>query len=255
MRIVRQYRSPRGGEIASFLSLHATWVKTYGDEIRFRPCPANGCDSQHNPSIQINQKSGLWRCFKCGATGNWFSLTKAFGSPLEEADRYKEDFNRPINEVHRREFLGKKRRPVSMGHHKGLLDYCRSRGITEPTLDKWRVSSKGPNNLRWPIYQNESEKWVMVNSKLRSIDPEAKTKEWFEMKGGPTGLLIGNHLLNIRGPNRIIIFEGQWDAMTATEIGFQNVFSLPNGAENINVSQMLRYIPDHFEIWLAMVFD
>jgi energy-coupling factor transporter ATP-binding protein EcfA2 len=43
--------------------------------------------------------------------------------------------------------------------------------------------------------------------------------------------------------------------MIAYQIGFRNVFSLPNGAANVRVGEMLRYIPDDWEIWLAMDMD
>lgn len=255
MQVVRQYREPRPGEVAAFLSRHASWVKAYGDEIRFRPCPVNHCDNAKNPSTDINQKTGLWRCWACGAVGNFYTLTRAFGDPLPESDRYKDDYCQPISKMFTHPFEKQKRRPVSGGHYPELLQYLEKRGITAATADTWRISTKGPKNLRWPIYQWDGTKWVVVNAKMRSIDPDATCRDWFEISGGPTGLLLGNHLFRPEGPNRIIITEGQWDAMTLTELGFENVMSLPNGAESINVGSMLRYIPDHFEIWLSFDMD
>lgn len=250
----REYRAVRSGEVASFLSRHADWLKTYGDEIRFRKSPCCGHDKSENPSIQINQKTGLWRCFACGKTGNFFQLAKLYGEYI--SDRF---IDGPIyQEVSIdivRKFLSEHRRPVHENHYPKLLEYCHNRGIGNDTLRDWRVSSKGEHCLRWPIYAVMGDKWAIVNMKVRSIDENAKTRDWFDVSGGVTDLLIGNHLIDINGPKRAIIFEGQWDAMTAYNMGLRNVFSLPNGASNVNVSAMLRYIPENWEIWLCTDMD
>jgi hypothetical protein len=71
--------------------------------------------------------------------------------------------------------------------------------------------------------------------------------------------MLGNHLFDLKRPEkRIYIFEGQWDAMTAYELGFRNVFSLPNGAgisTNAQVYALLQYIPDDWEIYVCSDMD
>ncbi len=256
----RQYRDPRPGEVPSWLSMHAHSVRTMGnptgkgEELRFRPSPCCNHDKPENPSCTINSQTGLWRCFHCGQLGNWFTLTRAFGAPLEVSDRYSEDYQ-PINLDHVTTFLEQKRRPVTGGHHEALLAFCHKRGFTDATLDKWRVSTKGPQCLRWPIYAWHEDKWTMVNARMRSCLGDSNVRDWFDVRGGPTGLMIGNHLFNLRGTKRALITEGQWDAMAASQIGFDNVFSVPNGTGNINVASMLRYIPEDWEVWLAMDMD
>lgn len=261
MKFRREYRDPRPGEVAMFMSSHAAWCKPQGnltgrgDELRFRPCPKCGHDKSDNPAGQINTVTGLWRCFACDTVGNWFTLTREFGDPLPENDRYK-DGPGVVHPHHFDALRGKKRRPVTAGHYPGLLEYCHQRGIGNPTLDAWRVSTRGVHALRWPIYAWSHDTWEIVNTRIRvCTDPNADARDYFEIRGGPTRLLIGNHLLDPKGPKRAIIFEGQWDVMTAWDIGLRNVFSLPNGANNVHVADMLRYIPDDWEIWLAMDDD
>jgi KaiC/GvpD/RAD55 family RecA-like ATPase len=254
--VYRECREPRAGEITAYLSSHAKWVKSYaaktGKELRFRPSPCCGHDNDSNPSAQVNEDTGFWRCFSCGTVGNWLTLTRAFNDPLK--DPYKDD---PLN-VDFRTFeplINQKRRPVSGGHYRELLNYCKSRGFTKETLDAWRVSTKGPNILRWPIYA-WNKKWTIVNARFRVCLNREKfnIQDWFEVKGGPTGLLIGNHLLSKKS-KRIIVTEGQWDGMAGYQIGLENVVSLPNGAENVRVREMLRYIPEDWEVWLALDMD
>jgi archaellum biogenesis ATPase FlaH/5S rRNA maturation endonuclease (ribonuclease M5) len=251
----REYRQPRAGEIAAFLSCYANDQKAYGDELRFRPCPCCNADNRNNPSIQINVKTGLWRCFRCNEVGNWFQLTKAFGHPLSEGDRYKDPVIRVYDQEIIRKFMNEVRRPVHDGHYPELLEYCLGRGIGVETLRDWRVSSKGAKCLRWPLYDLIDGKWTIVNIKVRSIDPNSQMRDWFDIRGGATDLLLGNHLIDLDGPKRAIIFEGQWDVMAAWQCGLRNVFSLPNGATNINVASMLRFIPNDWEIILAVDMD
>jgi archaellum biogenesis ATPase FlaH len=251
----KEYRAPRTGEIAAFLSRHTHKMKTYDDELRFRPCPKCSGDNAQNPSVNVNVKTGLWRCFRCGSAGNWFQLTKAFGEPLHVSDRYKiwdpVFYDQKIID----KFINEIRRPVFDGHYPELLDYCHARGLNDETLKTWRVSSKGEKALRWPIFDLIDGKWVIVNMKVRSIDEKSATKDWFDIRGDATDLLIGNHLLDLDGPKRAIITEGQWDAMTGWQLGLRNIFSLPNGASNINVAGMLRFIPDDWEIVLCVDMD
>lgn len=260
----REYREPRQGEVMAFLSRRAEWVKSYGDNIRCRPCPSCNHNNAQNPALAVNEKTGLWRCWACGGNGsssgkgNWYMLTKAYGEPLSESDRYKSDSYQVAPPINVSKLRSDRRRPVSNNHHPELLNYCIERGLTAPTLDDWRVSTKGANALRWPVYELSGEgKWEVVNMKVRAcLDAEkASCRDWFDVKGSPTDLLLGNHLIDYDGPKRAIIFEGQWDAMTAYELGMRNVFSLPNGAENVRVGAMLRYIPADWQIWIATDMD
>lgn len=259
MKFRREYRDPRPGEVAAFLSANAKWVRqhqlSHGTELRFRPCPKCGHDKSDNPAGQINATTGLWRCFACDAVGNWFTLTREFGNPLPENDRWKNDRNQ-INPKLYEHLRKQPRRPVADGHYPELLAYCHQRRIGNDTLNAWKVSTRGDAALRFPIYAWINDTWEIVNARIRvCIDPNAKVRDYFEIKGGPTRLLLGNHLIDANGPKRAILFEGQWDVMTAYELGITNVFSIPNGANNIHVADMLQYIPDDWEIWLAMDND
>ena len=259
----REYREPRAGEVMSYLSRKADWVRSYGDNLRFRPCPCCNHNNAQNPAVTIHEKTGLWRCWACGGSGskegkgNWYMLTRAYGEPLPESDRYKGDSYQITPPVNITKLARERRRPVANNHYPALLDYCTDRGFTSPTLNDWRVSTKGDKSLRWPIFEWQGDGWVIVNMKVRvCIDrDEATCRDWFEVKGSPTDLLLGNHLIEYDGPKRAIIFEGQWDAMTAYEMGMRNVFSLPNGAENVRVGAMHRYIPADWEIWVATDMD
>lgn len=248
----REFRSPRSGEIEAFLSRKVSLIKTYNDELQFCPCPKCHKENKKNPCIKINKKTGFWRCFACGETGGWYSLTLAFNEPL--SDPYNDQKEYIPNHGLIDKFLSQKRRPVTGGHYPELLKYCQDRGINNDVLDLWRVSTKGDKNLRFPIYEWINNSWMMVNAKIKGC-LSSGSKDWFEFAGGPTGLFIGNHLLKMTDEKRVYITEGQFDAMTASMIGFDNVLSLPNGGQHVDIGSMLRYIPNDWSIVLMLDMD
>jgi 5S rRNA maturation endonuclease (ribonuclease M5) len=143
--------------------------------------------------------------------------------------------------------------------------------------------------LRWPLYAFVNGNWVGINARLRRVidRDSATTADWFELTGGPK-TAIGNHLLGtmplswgLRRPvwasewldsakvlpqdqnatearlgavKRILVCEGQWDAMTAYQLGIP-ALSLPNGASAIDIHSLLRFVPEAAEVWLAMDAD
>lgn len=256
-----EQRAPRPGEIDSFLAMNSHEVYDRGNnERRFRPSPCCGHDRTDNMSCQINVETGLWKCWVCNKGGNWFWLTVKFGKPLASNDIYLDSNRYEVDRNWIRMFEDEKRRPVTGGHHPEVLDYCHRRGIRNETLDAYRVSTRGPNAVRFPVVSWVDGRWQVVNIKITNCLAEGKTKNLWSVKGGPTGFLIGNHLLDINDPDkRVVITEGQWDAMTAYQLGFRNSFSLPNGSGSLDkagkVAELLQYIPDDFEVWLAADSD
>ena len=263
----RQYRDPRPGEVEAWLARHATTLRREqgknGQELRFNPCPICGRDNKKRPGVVINADTGLWYCHAKGCAGNWYMLTRAFGDALPEADRYADDpFAINITEAHARVATSRKNNPtrITAAKYPALLDYCHKRGISDATLDEWLVTSLGDSCLRWPLHAwGDDGKWHLVNAKIKRGLETAKTadgtKSWFEVTGGPTGLLVGQHLVHARNGERVIITEGEFDAMAGHTIGLRNIASLPNGATHVNVASMLRYIPDDWEVWLCVDMD
>lgn len=260
-RTWRQYRGPRPGEIEAWLSSHANVMKREANnELRFNPCPVCHRDKKQLPSMTINAETGLWQCHACHGAGNWFTLTRAFGYPLGEDDRYEPDANAIDFTAARAAVAGRRKAKSSLlteGKYPALLEYAMSRGFTRETLDAWLVTSLGEDCVRWPLHAlDEKGEWVLVNAKIkRCLDKDAGAKSWFEIAGGPTGLLVGQHLFNSKHGKRVIITEGEWDAMAGYQCGLRNIGSIPNGASHVAVGSMLRYIPEDWEVWLAVDHD
>lgn len=269
----RELRDPRPGEIEAFLSRHARKVEPMSNgELRFAPCPScrnikrSGAVRQ-GTSADINLKSGLWRCFGCGVTGNLLTLTRAFGEEIPRSDRYKDQRPEDLWKL-KDHYASQKRQLVTSNAYPGLLHYCHERGIADETLDRFRVSiamfpvrdelpPSIPEAVRWPLYAWEGG-WQMVNAKLKKVinrSDDAGSNSRFEKGGGPTQLAIGQHLINATHGERIFVWEGEWDAMTADTIGIGNSVSLPNGASAVHVDGILRYVPDDWPVFIGMDMD
>lgn len=259
----RELREPRPGEIESFLSRYARRLEpTAGGELRFSPCPScqdqkrSGSGVRKATSADVNLKSGLWRCFACGARGNWLTLTRAFGAELPRSDRYKDQ--RPEDLWKLKDFYAsQKRHLLSQSGCMPLLHYIAERGIRPETLDRFLVTTLGTDSLRWPLHAWEGGKWVMVNAKLKKVlnrEPDEAGSR-FEKAGGPTQLAIGQHLISAGNGERVFVWEGEWDAMSADQVGLKNSVSIPNGASAVHVGSVLRYIPEDWPIFVGMDND
>lgn len=295
---IKRQRAPRPGEVLNWLSLRKYRATPEegksGPQVRVSPTPCCGRE-KHGNCITINTATGLWCCFKCGKKGNWFGFTRIAGEPI--SDPYEDAA--PVDFSVYERIRARLRRAVTGGHHPALLAYAESRGFTRATLDAWKVSTCGPEALRWPLFaKDETGLWQIANARVRRvIDRDDTSKgpgDWFEVKGGPINLAIGNHLLGTVPPTaegrpwlvdwlspdmsappyesvdpglqkttehrplkirRVLLVEGQWDAMTAWQLGIPNVLSLTNGAGGVELSGLLRYVPEDAEVWLAFDMD
>lgn len=258
-----------------------------GPQLRVTPAPC--CRrSKRNGCLAINTQSGLWKCFGCGEKGNWVGLARRAGDPLP--DPYEDAL--PVDMSAYDHIRSKLRRRVTGGHHAAVLTYCVGERLIRPeTLDAWRVSTAGPEVLRFPIYAWQGA-WVMATARMRRVlgrEGASGALDWFEVKGGPTCLAMGNHLLGVEpltwkagrpswalewldpsrhtpeaatrlespfpAVRRVLVVEGQWDAMTAWQLGIPNVLSLPNGASAVDVANLLRYVPEDAEVWVGTDMD
>lgn len=260
-RSFRLYREPRLGEIGMFLSSLGIKYKIIANQYRINPAPCCHHDSPHNASFSLHVETGMWKCFyePCGRKGNWITFRDLY-EKVPDCDRYEDGFAVPDVSVEwYRLFEAQIRTPVSSNKYPKLLEYCEKRRISKATLDAFRVSSMGAEHIRFPIYAWVNDTWRIVNTRVVRCLGEG-IKNFFKPSGGPTTYLIGNHLLDCTLPEkRVFLFEGQWDVMTAYEMGLRNVFSLPNGAsitnKDHNISKMLQYIPDDWQIFVCTDMD
>jgi 5S rRNA maturation endonuclease (ribonuclease M5) len=243
---MKKYYQLGTNEIEDYLSRRGFYIKKFSDDnLRLDRCPL--CN--HKQSFSINAQTGQFECWKtsCGKRGNWVTLRRMLNDPLD-SDSKMINFKQDWKDF----FQIQERGPVTRNKYPEVLDYLHDRGFSNETLDAFRVSNKYNNAVRFPIYAWNDGQWDMVNARIIQVIGEKKN--YFDIKGGPTHLLLGNHLMHDVPEKVVYIFEGQWDMLTAYELGIKNVFSLPNGASSVK-EEMFQYIPLDWDIVICVDMD
>lgn len=243
----KDYPALGADEIKNYLSQRGYEYKHIGDEnLKLKLCPLCG----HKDSFSINHQTGQFKCWytACGKEGNYVSLRKMLSDPLTSEKSYRE-FDIDIARFFSQEQI---RIPVTSNKYPQLLEYLHNRGFSDKTLDDFHVSIKDEYSVRFPMYAWENGEWVMQNARIVKVLGEKKN--YFDVTGGNTSLMMGNHLQCYAPEKTVYIFEGQWDMMTAYELGLRNVFSLPNGASSVR-EEFLRWIPLDWQICIGVDMD
>lgn len=121
------------------------------------------------------------------------------------------------------------------------------RGISPETFARFGVGLDDNNNVHFPYYVDG----VHVGSKVRSA---TEKKFWFD--GESSGVqLFGMQCAN--GDRRIIVTEGEMDAMAATEMTGYPATSVPFGADSAtkHVKATLRWLESFDEVVLCFDAD
>lgn len=171
-------------------------------------CPTCQSEKQRkgDKSIQINHNDGFGKCFRCE------SLT------------FRDDENKTLEykEVNPKNF-----KPIK--DNSKWLEYVNSRGISKETLSKLYVTfdeyyqpaiGKKVDNIVFNYYEGSK----LVNKKFRSSNK--KFTQTAESKP------IFYNINSVIGQDTVYIVEGEFDVLAMVEVGFNNVISVPNGAND-----------------------
>lgn len=214
-------------DIFDFARLQSIQTKERGDEIQFQYCPYchGGNFRKDKGTFSINKKTGQFKCMRdsCGVSGNMVTLARDFDFKLtDEFSRFyrKQPTYRKLTQP-KSEIVPKS----------SALNFLEKRGISEETAKRYKVTARSDNDsiLCFPIFDMNN---VMVNVKYRNTNysKEAKngSKEWFEE--GCMPYLYGVQAWN-GNYDRMVLYEGQMDALAGYESGIENSFSVPGGAK------------------------
>lgn len=161
-------------------------------------------------SLSVNIDKGMYNCHNCGWSGSVrFQPKKEYVLPPS----------------------------VELKLSSGVIDWFKTRGITEPTLLHWGIGEsavympqvgKERNTINFNYYRNGN----LVNVKYRDGQKN------FKLVSGAELIFYG--LDNIKDHEKVYIVEGEMDALSLHEAGLYTVCSVPNGASKGN--QKLEYL-------------
>jgi twinkle protein len=181
-------------------------IETKNNGENLMPCPecSNDRKKKTAKSFSFNAKKGTGYCNHCEAS---FVEHK----PFEKVEYIKPNFDSSFLDL----------------REAWVKNALAKRSISETTLKKMRITEKTvwmPQTQKeeqvicFPYFRNESA----VNIKYRGLNKSFKLES-----GAELCWYNYNALFNSK---KIIIVEGEWDALSFIEEGFDNVISVPNGA-------------------------
>lgn len=184
-------------------------------------CKTTGRAHPEDKSLSVNLNEGLWHCHYCG----WSGRLKGYEGRVVKA---RKQYNRP------KEF-------IESGYSQKLINYFSLRGISLETMKKMHITEgnefmpqvgKEMNTVQFPYYLDGE----LVNIKYRTGDKKFKMYQGAE--------LIPYNIDGIKDKDTAIIVEGEMDALSFIEAGYDNVVSVPNGA-----NKNLEWLDDFLEGW------
>lgn len=187
-----------------------------GNELEFKRCPyCNGGEHNDFWTFSINMDNGAFKCLRssCDQSGHFVELCRDFG--------YRLDFEAPK--------IYKRLKQVKPDSSEYAVRYLESRGISREVTKRYRVTTRKDNNkiLAFPFYDEDDVLQCVKYRNTRFVKGTTNgNKEWFESNTRP--ILFGMNRCN--GFDRLIITEGQIDALSVAEAGIENAVSVPNGA-------------------------
>lgn len=212
-----------------YIGVEGQDYKIKGNEIVPKVCPfCQGGKNNDKETFAINLEDGAYNCKRqtCGVKGSFYELLVEF----DEVDRDKNLLNhkgKGVNEASGRgqDYQQPDMSEVDLDLSDNILEWFDMRCISKETLSEWNIMEKD-GAIAFPYYDKEGEDVVLVKYRTPNYDKEDK-KIW--QSGGGKHVLWGIDRLDTSKP--LIITEGEIDALTLTEVGYDNVTSVPFGTK------------------------
>ena len=209
-------------------------------EMHFKYCPyCRGGDHKDEYTFGVNLETGAFKCLRasCGKHGHFVELARDFQFALVLPEEMPVKYNKPAAV-----------KPAA-SQYRTAAKYMAARGISEATCTRYGIHSpQGRDDIVvFPFFDAEGRhvmnKFRDANYKLHLAAYEAKeteqkpSKEWFGKNEQPS--LYGEYQAEIwsrtHGKNRIVITEGQIDALSVVEAtGNFNAVSVPGGCNGFS---------------------
>lgn len=221
-------------------------IRDKGREYNIRVCPFCRSEKKSNQfKFFINKETGVYCCQRgsCGASGNLYQLAKHFGedtrdfiqNKVDRVVKMKKEYSKPsikLNDL----------KEVS-------LKYIKSRGITEGTINHFKLKSDAKGNIIFPYYdEGNIHRLNKIRIPRKFVKDKDKTKIWQEGNGKPILFNMNNTIKD----EPLLIIEGEWDCMVVHQAGYKNVVSVPFGTNNVDwIDECWKYLEQfkHIILW------
>jgi len=200
------------------------------------------CPNCNRQKLYISLVSGLYHCFYCEVTypgseyakGHINKLQELLGDSLpissvtqfidHKKNQEEKNYTIKVNEYH-----------SALLNHKQGLRYLFNRGFTQETIIRFKLGlAKCARDINgesieheWisiPIFENDTPKLI----KYRQLPPEDPKLEKYTREAGGKSILFNGDV--IEKFEELVIAEGELDAITLIQNGYENVIGITGGA-------------------------
>uniref|UniRef100_A0A6H1ZAX5 Putative helicase n=2 Tax=viral metagenome TaxID=1070528 RepID=A0A6H1ZAX5_9ZZZZ len=216
-------------DIINYIGQKGIDYKTEGDEIIIT------CPCCHKPKLYINISSGVFHCFVCQAEHVNCEFSKGHISKLKEmwgdvvqiqsvADRVEPNRNQQdtnlTNLVNRYHY--------ELFNNKNALRYLLKRGINEESINRFKLGFVRMHSQDWLSIPSE-EGGIPKLIKYRKIPPyENETLDKYIREKDSKSILFNGDIIDSN--EEVILTEGEIDAITLIQNGYENVVGITGGA-------------------------
>lgn len=229
--------------VADYLNQHNIEHRQfYGELITI--CPF--CDKEKH--FYIKAEDGCYLCHHCGEKGSWSQLTQKISGdkyiPLESKPQLYLPAPKPKLQIDvSRALTYHQQLPIR------ITEYLTGsqRGLTQDTIKQFQIGWDG-NSITIPIFDQQG---TLTNIKHRRDPAKDKgSKLWSEQ--GSTASLFNVAVLN-QPHEYVVITEGEFDTMIATQYGFPAVSS--TGGAGTFKSDWLQYFEHISKVYICYDTD
>ena len=246
------YSNPNKEQIEEYLKSKGFEVKSENGQLKTNKCPFCKDAKIDWTHFYIGEKNGMYFCHRCGASGNLIVLAKHFGDydsshfkssksrDLDEPIKSAEEFKKP----EKKELLNPSEKELNTlailaeNSHKTLMEskdpiiikilnyLTQTRKLRIDTLKYFKIGWSG-TAITIPLI----EKGKVVNVRFRKspFDTNDKVPKIWNSTGGKMTLF---NVDAIKTNDKIVVTEGEFDAMSLFQEGWEGVVSITVGAQS-----------------------
>ncbi|MBO4382211.1 MAG: toprim domain-containing protein [Alistipes sp.] len=219
------------------------YVKTYCPN-----CHENG-KPKSDHSLSCNVETGAFKCHRCGWQGYATVTTQEEKETWMRQQPWYKNYSQKKTTPPKE--YAKPPKPSTTAIDTNIIGYFAKRGISEATLKKMHVTSgtdwmpvnkehrKPEGGKCTTIHFNYIKDGELVATKLRSGD-----KCFRQAKAGCEQ--VAYNLDGIKNATDCYIVEGEFDALSLVEIGYNNVVSVPDGGSDRTMHWLVDYYEEYF---------
>lgn len=197
------------------------------------------CPNCKKKKLYIHKDSGVYQCFRCIARDPDSIFAKGHISKLKEywgdivhVSSTKDVFKIDKNKKDRNFSILVDRCHDDLLKQDSALKYLFKRGISEESVNRFKLGYRIMENQSWlviPSYEND----IPMLVKYRKLEPDVlPEKDKYIREPDGKSILFNQDSLNEY--DEIIITEGELDAITLLQNGYQNVVGVTVGAGSLS---------------------